>query len=214
MSYYSYDHTIHYKQKQLAVKDYILVTPAVSPALDLSKVKDHLKETSNDNDVQLLSLIKSVTDISENITGRDLINKTYKGFLDCFPASPTRNIQIKKSKLQSITSIQYLVDGVLTTLDSSKYYITESNNYSTINLVDGELWPNNVDKRKQAVVITFVAGYGDDSCDIPAGLCQAMLSNLTALFENVGDCADEGANKQTKQLYTAYILPDKFFCVI
>lgn len=205
---------IYYKQKQLSAKNYILVTPAVSPALDLSKVKDHLKETSNDNDSQLLSLIKSVTDIAENITGRDLINKTYKGFLDCFPACPTRSIQIKKSKLQSITSIQYLVDGVLTTFDSSKYYITESNNYSTINLVDGEIYPSNVDKRKQAVIITFVAGYGDDSCDVPAGLCQAMLSNLTTLYENAGDCAEGGTSKQTKQLYSSYILPDKLFCVI
>ena len=203
----------HYKTEQLAAKDYILVTPAVAPALELEKVKEHLKETSDDNDSKLICLIKAVTDIAENVTGRDLINKTYKGFLNCFPSCSRRSIQIRKSKLQSITSIEYYLDGILTTFDSANYYITESNNYSTINLVDGKDWPSSIDRRKQAVVITFIAGYGTDTCDIPAGLTQAMLSNLTSLFDNAGDCAD-GGNKQANTLYYPYILPTKLVCVI
>jgi uncharacterized phiE125 gp8 family phage protein len=205
---------IYYKQKQVAAKDYVILTPAVSPALELDKVKEHAKISDSDSDSYLLSLIEVVTNTAEQITGRDLINKTYKGFLDCFPACSTRSIEIRKSKLQSITSIQYLVDNVLTTLPSANYYITESNNFSTINLVDGESWPNNVDRRKQAIVITFVAGYGDDSCDIPASLKQAMLSNVASLFDNAGDCTDESGNNQAIALYKPYTLSTKLACVI
>jgi len=205
---------IYYKQRQVAAKDYILITDAVSPALELDDVKEHLKITDSDNDSKLIRLIKVVSDLAEKITGRDLINKTYKGFLNCFPASSCRNIQIRKSKLQSVTSIQYYLDGVLTTFDPSNYYITQTDGFSTINLLEGKSWPTGIDKREQAIEITFIAGYGDDSCDIPAGLKQAMLSNITSLYENAGDCVEDGSDEQTKTLYSAYTLFTKFLCVI
>jgi uncharacterized phiE125 gp8 family phage protein len=206
---------IYYKVRQIQAKDYVVETPPLSPALELNAVKEHLKITDNDSDSYLLSLIKVVTDQAESITGRDLINKTYKGFIDYFPACSNRNIQIRKTKLQSITSIQYYVDNILTTFDSNKYYITESDNgFSTINLYEDESWPTNVDKRRQAVVITFVAGYGDDSCDIPAGLRQAMLSSIAMLYDDAGDCAESTAlNAQAKMLYHPYILSTKQVCV-
>jgi uncharacterized phiE125 gp8 family phage protein len=211
------NYTVYYKQRQLKAKDYVLVTGAVSPALSLDCVKEQLRITDDSSDDYLLSLIKVVTDFAEKITGRDLIDKTYKGFLNCFPASSCRNIQIRKSKLQSITSIQYYKDKVLTTFDASKYYTTESDNgFSTINLFDGEAWPTDADNRMQAVVITFVAGYGDDDCDIPSGLKQAMLSQLTVLYENAGDCAETDgiSSSQAKILYGPYILSTKLVCPI
>jgi uncharacterized phiE125 gp8 family phage protein len=206
---------IYYKVKQIQAKDYIVETPAVSSALSLDEVKEHLKITDDDRNDYLFSLIKVVTDQAEQITGRDLMNKTYKGFLDCFPACSTRSIQIRRSKLQSITSIQYYVDTVLTTFDANKYYITETGNgFSTMNLFEDESWPTGVDKRRQAIVITFVAGYGTDSCDIPAGLRQAMLSSIAMLYDDAGDCGEGTAlNAQAKMLYQPYVLSTKQVCV-
>ena len=210
---------IYYKEFDKFTKpnNYIVTAPSVPPAIDLDDIKGHIKSIQgfDDYDSQLLSLIQVVTEYGEKITGRDFINKTYEGFLDHFPRCDWKSIQIRKSKLQSINSIQYYVDGVLTTLGSSKYYFTESSNYSTIHLVDGDSWPINTDKRKQAVIITFIAGYGDDSCDIPATLRQAMLSQLTVLFENAGDCSESSSdNEQFIELYKPFILPNKQFCVI
>jgi uncharacterized phiE125 gp8 family phage protein len=207
---------IYYKLKQLAADNYILVTPATTPAIELSYIKTISKIDDDSYDSLLISLIAVVTEYGEKITGRDFINKTYKGFLDCFPACPSRSIQINKSKLQSISSIEYLKDNVLTTLDPSKYYFTQSSNsYSTINLIDGELWPTDSDRRKQAIIITFIAGYGDDSCDIPATLQRAMASHAELLRANSGDCQNaDGINKQAKQLYNPFILATKLVCVI
>lgn len=213
----------HYKlglRRDYLVKpdNYILTVPAVSPAIDLESIKDHIRSIQgfDDYDSQLLSLIKVVTQYGEKVTGRDFINKTYQGFLDCFPACEWQSIQIRKSRLQSVSSIQYYKNGVLTTFDASKYYFTESEEFSTIQLVDGETWPTDIDKRKQAVIITFVAGYGDDSCDIPALLRQAMLSHLTVLFENSGDCMDDegGSDSQFLSLYKPFILSTKLVCPI
>jgi uncharacterized phiE125 gp8 family phage protein len=204
----------HKKPDLIAARNYELIIAAESTPITLDEIKDHIRETFgiDDYDNQLMSLINVVAEYGEKLTGRDFINKTYKGYLDCFPNCAWQSIEIRKSKLQSISSIKYLVDNVETTLDSAKYYFTQNNNFSSIYLVDGESWPDNEDKRKQAVIIEFVAGYGDDSCDIPTSLKQAMLSHLTTLFKNAGDCTNtEGVKAQFASLYSAFILPSKRF---
>lgn len=208
----------------ISITDYTLLTPAVAPALDLAIVKDNLRISDNDSDTRLLNLINVASTYAEKITGRDLITKTYKGYLDRFPTgiesfyfdwalSNRCPIQIRKSKLQSIVSIQYYLDGVLTTWSSDNYYITDSSDFATINLVDGKSYPTSVDRRRQAIIITFNAGYGDGNCDIPSGIQQAMLSNISLLYENAGDCIDE-SNPQFKILYVPYIISSNFFRVI
>lgn len=206
----------------MKITEYTLLTPATSPALSLDDVKNHLKLSGDDYDAQLLNLIDVVAQYAESVTGRDLINKTYKGYLDnfspcahycnCYPEICSDSIQVRKSKLQSITSIQYYLDGVLTTFSSSDYYFTDQKDYSSIYLVDGKSWPS-IDNRKQAIVITFIAGYGDNSCLVPRLLQQAMLSQLTMLFENAGDCI-EGKSEQFRSLYTPFIISSNFLRVI
>lgn len=202
------------------MRQYTLLTPAVSSALNLDEVKEHLKISGEDYDSQLLRLIEVVTQYAEAATGRDLINKTWKGYLDGFPSgcgsccaycTCSDSIQVRKSKLQSITSIQYYTGGVLTTFASTDYYFTDEADYSKIYLVDGKSWPT-TDNRKQAVVITFVAGYGDDDCNVPKLLKQAMLSQLTVLFENAGDCAED--SQQFKSLYTPFVIATNFVRVV
>jgi len=202
----------------ISVIEYTLLTPATSPALELDDVKDYLKISDDDSNDRLLALIKVVTNYAEKITGRDLINKTYKGYLNCFPLADFSYpycpaIEIRKSKLQSITSIQYYLGDVLTTWTSTDYYITDSEDYATINLVDGKSYPSNIDKRKQAVVITFIAGYGDSECNVPSDIKQAMLSQVAALYENAGDCIDED-NSQFKSLYITSTIASNFLRVI
>jgi uncharacterized phiE125 gp8 family phage protein len=177
----------------------------------LEEAKEHLKIDDSFSDDRIMSLINTVTAIGELITGRDFITRTYECYLDCFP-SKTCGIKIRRSKLQSITSIQYYLDGVLTTIDSADYYITNSPNFSSINLFEGNSWPS-VDNRKQAIVITFVSGYGTSECSIPAPLKQAMLSHLALLFYNAGDCSSSD-DSQAKSLYKPYIIPQKLVLVI
>jgi len=203
---------IYYKQDQVQLKDYILLTGAKASPVSLDQVKTNLRIDGDDFDAQLLSLISVATAYGENTTGRDFINKTYKGFLDCFPDSSCRSIEIKKSKLQSITSIEYYIDGILTIFDSSKYFITESPDFAKIYLNEDESWPA-VDRRPQAVVITFVAGYGDDSCNVPSGIQQAILQNIAYMFNNAGDCSDV-SDPIFKNMYLPYTMAQKMVIII
>ncbi len=138
MIYYTNYSSTRYSQF-VKPSNYSLTVPATSPAIGLESIKEHIKSIQGfeDYDSQLLSLIKVVTEYGEKITGRDFINKTYEGFLNRFPKDNCQSIEIRKSKLQSISSIQYLKDGVLTTFDPSKYYFTKSDNFSIIALEDG-----------------------------------------------------------------------------
>jgi len=198
--------------KQIEAKDYLVTILPVGTPITLDEAKEHLKETSNDRDGEIISLINTVTSIAELITGRDMINRTYECYLDCFPMKHG-SIKIRRSRLQSITSIQYYSDNVLETVDPADYYFTQSPNFSNINLFQGNIWPD-TDKRKQAVIITFVSGYGSDACDIPAALKQGMLSHLAYLYDNAGDCGDDEGKAQFESIYTPYIIPQKLVLVI
>ena len=85
----------------IQIQDYSLVTGSVTKPLTTEQVKCYLKTDSGGcSDSEIVLLIDTVTNKAEQITGRDLIIKTYKGYLDCFPCG--QSIGIQKSKLQSI----------------------------------------------------------------------------------------------------------------
>lgn len=182
---------------------YVLITDAVSEILTLSDIKTFLRLDGSDYDNILTPFIKISRQIGEKITGRDFVEKEYKAFLDYFP--DCHGIEIRKSKLKSITSIQYYdVNNTLQTLASSDYYFTNQPDYSSIYINNDKSFPPIYD-RKQAVIITFKVDYPN----FPATLKQAMLSVCAYLFENAGDCVNEN-NSQFKSLFFPYIIPQKF----
>jgi uncharacterized phiE125 gp8 family phage protein len=183
--------------------NYILTTDATSEVITLAEIKTFLKVDGTDYDSILTPFIKVSRQIGEKITGRDFVEKEYKTFLDSFPY--WHGIEIRKSKLKSITSIQYYdVNNALQTLSSSDYYFTNDADYSSIYINNDKIFPTTYE-RKQAVIITFKVDYPN----FPATLKQAMLSVCAYLYENAGDCVNEN-NSQFKSLFFPYIIPQKF----
>lgn len=190
------------------ITNYTVETAAASEPITLTEAKTHLRIDTSDYDSIITPLIATVRQFGEAVTGRDFINKTYKGYLDSFPHE---SIEIRKSKLQSITSIRYYINNILTTFSSANYYFTKADNsFSKIFLVDGSTYPS-TDNRMQAVEVLFVAGYGADATFVPQGLKQAMLSHLAVLFNNAGDCVAD--DSQFMALYSPYTLASKFIVV-
>lgn len=172
--------------------------------VELANVKEHLKIAGTDEDTYITNLIRTATDLAEKITGRDFINKTYEAYLDCFPCDGVK-LEIRKSKLQSITSLEYYKDGVLTTFASESYATTNTPYYSEVFLNNGYSYPT-TDTRPQAAKITFVAGYGETADDVPQGIKQGLYMVIAGLYENRGDC-DDCAQKLANQVLQAYKLP-------
>ena len=188
--------------------NYILVSEIGSELLTLSDIKTHLRLDGSDYDSILTPLIKTSRLIGEKITGRDFIEKEWKTYLDYFPTysfDGYEGIEIRKSKLLSITSIQYYDENnALQTLSAADYYITNEADYSSIFINKDKSFPNTY-CRKQAVIITFKTSFPN----FPQDLKQAMLSVCSYLFENTGDCVNDG-NSQFKSLFFPYIISQIF----
>ena len=207
----------------MEAKNYKIITPAASPVLTLTEIRAALKlPVIAAEDDSLTRLEATAVRYFENVTGRDLINKTYKAYLDYFPCVNSdryftgysltpryvdNGIEIERSKLQSITSIQYYVNNVLTLWNSANYYFTDEDWFSKIYLTKDSIFPANIDTRKQAVVITFVSGYGPDSASVPQDIKQALSQYIAYLYENRGDCIDSqdgGIPVSAATLFTNY----------
>lgn len=191
--------------------NYPLLTGTTDLVVSLNDVKIQLRITLNntDEDTLLTTYIRAATTYFERITGRDLINKTYKTYLNNFPNNVTGyaplmlypfsyfnnysgcdGIIILKSKLQSITSIQYYSDDVLATVDPSIYYITDNTDYAAIFLKNNKCWPTDIDIRQQAIIIILIAGFGTAD-DVPDDIKETLLLMVTNLYENRGDCGGD-----------------------
>lgn len=166
---------------------YNVTTAAATTPVSLSDVKAYLKLDAGDTseDAILTMLINMATEIGEKYTNRDFINKTYTTFRDNF----IEPLELRKSKISSISSIKYFLNGILNTIDPSVYALENSNNYPYIYLKDNDLaWPDEYDFIPQCVQIIFVCGYGATSSSVPSALKLALLQHVNMLYTNRGDC--------------------------
>jgi uncharacterized phiE125 gp8 family phage protein len=168
---------------------YNVTTPAANLPLTLAEVKTHLRLDPDDTseDSYLTILIETAADFGERYTGRDFINKTYTTFRNDF----FEPLLLRRSKVSSITSIQYLINGVLTTVANTVYGLEDVNDYPYIYLKDNQEWPTDTDCIPQSIKIVFVSGYGASNVNIPSDIKLALLNHIAFLYENRGDCSGE-----------------------
>ena len=169
---------------------YRLVTPATTLPVAVDSIKSLLRLDVADTseDAFIGALIMSATDQVEKYLKRDLLTKTYTLYLDRF----TGLIEIRRSPLRAITSIRYdNIDNVDTLLSAATYNIVYNNDFSNIQLAPTQVWPVLYNKR-QAVRITFTAGYGI-ATDIPVAIQHAISLIALNMYENRGDCDEGGA---------------------
>lgn len=164
----------------------ILVSSTQELPLVLQDVKNHLRVDFAEDDSYITNLIKTSALRFEKITGRDLITKTYKSFIDIFPVY---NIPIilPRSKIQSVVSIQYFFNDVLTTYTANNYYFTESNNLSEIYLKEDKEYPSEIDYKKNCIVINYTSGFGATNTSVPFDIKQMLYEYIAFLYKNRGD---------------------------
>jgi uncharacterized phiE125 gp8 family phage protein len=143
----------------------ILVTPPQSEPVSLAEAKDHLRETSDEQDSLIGSLIVAARMYVEQITGRALISQTWRMELDCFPEW---KINVPRPKLVSVSSLTYVAtDGTVTTIAADDYTVTVGGEHERGFVVPAyqNNWPTCRDV-PSAVKLTFVAGYASAE-DVP-----------------------------------------------
>lgn len=159
------------------------VAPLVEP-LSLADAKAHLRVDVSDDDSLITTLVTSARLAVERIISRSLITQTWQLNIDRFPDS-NQHILLPQSPAQSVSQIQYVdQDGLTQTFASSKYTLDSNDQRRPrIALAFNESWPSEQDV-VNAVTITYVAGFGSASSDVPEDLTSAIKLLVGLLYEN------------------------------
>lgn len=160
----------------------IVTAPAKEPISE-DEARGHLRlDAPTPEDIVTLSaLITAARQVAESMTGRALITQTWELAIDCFPAV----IYLPLPPLQlPLTSIKYIdVNGNEPTLAEANYRVDARSEPARIIPAYGLTWPS-TRSVTSAVVVKFVAGYGDDPGDVPQPIRSAMLLMLGHLYEH------------------------------
>ena len=152
-----------------------LVAPA-APILTAAEVRQWAQIDHTDDDSFLDGLIEAATgylDGMDGVLGRALITQTWRLDLAAFPRGPLR---LPLRPVQSITSIE-TVDGedAATAFDAFRVVGDE------IEATGG--WAGTY-PRRDAVRVTFVAGYGDTADDVPRPIRAAASMMVRHWYDN------------------------------
>ena len=166
----------------------VTAEPAIEP-LTLSDLKDRMRITTCDFDIELAQLMTAARKQVEHDTHRKLITQTLEMYLDEFPAGDT--IEIRQAPVQSVTSVQYVDEDVATQTLSSATYTTDLDGVPPrIVLLENEDWEDTEPRYPKSVTVTFVAGYGTTAASVPV---EAKLAIVEWVRMHWGDCEGDGA---------------------
>lgn len=156
---------------------------AASPfteVVTVSELKTHCRIDISDEDEYLEAIILAARQYAENYTWRAFMTQAWRVTYDCFPCV----IEVPRPPLQSVTSIQYVDEaGDTQTLSASLYQVDTKSQPGRIIPAYGESWPSVRGDTLNAVTVNFVAGYGDDPNDVPAGIRHAVKLTAAQWFE-------------------------------
>lgn len=171
-----------------AQRYYRSAAPAV-PAISLDDAKSFLRVDFDDDDNDIQRFVNAAIghlDGSgrerDGVLGKAMINQTW--ILEA--ERPDRGrIVIEHGPVQTITSVEVMLNNVRTTWDPANYRLGFRDSQAFIAPVVAQCFPQH-DLREDAFKITYVAGYGAAQSDLPAGLVEAMLMHVGHLYENRG----------------------------
>ena len=154
------------------------VAPAEEP-ITTAEAKLHLRVDHGDEDAYIDKKVKQARQHFEEITRRALVNTTFELKLDAFPTE----IRPPRSPLSSVSSITYVdTNGDTQTLSASVYSVDTDTEPGRISLAFNQSWPD-IREQNNAVVVTFVAGYGAAATDVPAALVQPVEILMAHFYE-------------------------------
>lgn len=157
------------------------LTAEFAEPISLAQAKLHCRVDGTDDDALFEQIIiPAVREMAEHRTGRALVTQQWELTLDAFPVAA---IEVPMPPLQSVQSIKYLDPELgLQDIDPAAYSVHTSSLVGLIARQSGTSWPA-VKDRREAVTITFTAGYGT-AAEVPASLKAWMLLAAGTLYQN------------------------------
>ncbi len=167
----------------------LVTPPAVEPVTTADmQVQSRITLDSSET-AWATALVTAVRLQVEAQLSRALITQTWMGYLDGFPLpcrlNPFSAIDLPIAPVQSVSQITYYdTDNALQTLSPTAYSVDINDEPGRIYPSVGNSWPETSTDMPNAVMVQFVAGYGDTASTVPACIIQWMLVQLANLYEN------------------------------
>ena len=163
----------------------LVTAPALEPVSTVV-AKGHLRVDITDDDSYIAGLVAAVRTNLEKQFDTAFVTQTWELYLDNWPGGD--EIPIPLWPLQSVTTVKYTdEDGNESTYSSDDYLVDAVSRPGRLKLKSSASWPSVTLQELNAVVVRFVAGYGDAASDVPEPIRQAILVQVGELYENRED---------------------------
>jgi len=155
----------------------VTAAPAI-PEDFLALILDHVKVETGDEEDAFGDLVEAYAEAAiarvEAMSGRMLFTRTLRLTVDAFGTA----LELPASPVESVTSVTYTdADGASQTLAGAAYALVERTETPKLYPAFGTTWPT-VRDFPGSIVVVFLAGYGDETADVPAPLRQAVLQTV------------------------------------
>lgn len=171
----------------------------VNPVISVVEFEDVVKQVELPSDDtthrrHLERAINAAIADAERHTRRAFITQTWRLSLREFPD----RIYLPRPPLQSVTSITYVdSNGATQTLSSSLYQVSTDSSPGYIEPAFGQSWPTIRSETVDPIKVTYIAGFGTDSEDIPDQYKNLIYELVAFRFMNRGD-TDQDIPKHIK----------------
>ena len=155
-------------------------TPPGAERVESADVWSWLHIDPETDDGTIDRLIPASRQAAENYTRRAFITQTITLKLDCWPCK----IVLPHPPLIDVTSIQYADEaGATQTLPADQYLVDATSEPGVIAPAYGVSWPS-LRAQRNAVTVTYRAGYGVNKEAVPDEISQAILMLVAHRFAN------------------------------
>jgi uncharacterized phiE125 gp8 family phage protein len=174
----------------------VLVTAPASEPVTATEAKLWLKLDDSDDDTIITELISAARKVFEEMTGRSLINTTWRAEWDALPRNGTyagaptsRELELPRAPLVSVTHVKYSTNvaaGTEDTFASTNYTVgtdLDRNRFGRLWLDDDADWPD-IGSFPGALRCQFVAGYGADATFVPEEIKVCIKLLISHLYQN------------------------------
>lgn len=165
----------------------VVTQPTIEP-VSIDTVKEELRLEISDDDDYIARKIETARVLTETYLRRALITQTLRYTVDGWPQGNylrgfPQTFYLPRPKLQSVSSVTYTDgEGTVQTVPASDYIVDTDNEPGRVCTAFDKVWPFN---RHQinSVKVTYVAGYGDNEADVPAGIREIICLMAAYFYE-------------------------------